>query len=197
MLLVAVNLLLLSFFVLLNALSSEPTSKTERHAGDVLARVREGYDAKAEPPQTGGVLPESGVTSWAEALSRNVQGVMTNRLQLQAETLSQDADRVVMRLPLKDLFQGDQLRDPELIKSLQLATQGARLQWQLAGTAPQVVAQGAQLAALTEAVAMVSASVPELRLIMTPAPTTAPTAAGGLQGLATQHGGQVKGEAAP
>lgn len=197
LLLVAVNLLLLSFFVLLNALSSQPTSKQERHADEVLARVREGYDSKAPRPQQGGALPELPRTAWAEALTRNVQGVMTNRLQFEAEVLSADADRVVLRLPIQTVFAEGQLRDPDLIKALQMAAQGAHLQWQVAGRAPVVVSQGAQLAALTTAVAMIPAARPELRVIITPAPQTAPAAAGGLQGMATQHGGTVEGQAAP
>lgn len=196
MLLVAVNLLLLSFFVLLNALSSQPTSKTEQQADDVLARVREGYDQKApNPREQNGTLPREPVTTWAEAMTSKVQGVLTNRLQLQTEVLQADASRVVIRLPMEALFAGETLIGAELVQSLALASQGAKLTWQLAGPSPAIVAQGAAMAAVAGAVALV-AGPPEVRLVLTPAPATAPTVGNSLNNLADEKGGRVQGEVA-
>ncbi len=197
MLLVAVNLLLLSFFVLLNAMSAQPTSKEEKHADDVLARVREGYDQQA-PKHTnqGNALPQAPVTSWAEAMTSKVQGVMTNRVQLQTEVLEADASRVVVRLPMEALFAGPELIGAELVKSLMLATQGARLEWQLAGNTVAAVSQGAALGAITGGIALM-AGPPEMRIILTPAPTSAPSLGGSLSPLTNAPGVQVQGQSRP
>jgi hypothetical protein len=196
MLLVAVNLLLLSFFVLLNALSSEPTSKTEQQAGDVLARVREGYNQKAaDPREQNGTLPREPVMSWAEAMTSKVQGVMINRVQLQTEVLQADASRVVIRMPLDALFAGENFIGAELVQALALASQGAQLTWQLAGPSPAIVAQGAAVAAVAGGVALVPGP-PEVRLVLIPAPATTPTVGNSLNNLADEKGARVQGEAA-
>lgn len=197
LMLVAVNLLLLSFFVLLNALASAPTSKAERHANDVLARVREGYDDAPKKPSASGGLPQEAVRLWAAQVSQQVQGVLVNRLQIPAEIQPQAADRVVVRIPLQALFAGERLANPELVRALQLALRQATVRWELRGPAAQHVKQAAHLGALVGSVRFSAGKEAEVRLVVMPKIGTPPTAAAGVERMVAPVGASVRGEATP
>lgn len=196
LLLVAVNLLLLSFFALLNALSVGPTGEVAN--GKIAPLGKEsGYDvAAAQPLETGGTAPQVPTAAWVQSTAAQLQGVVVNRFNLRTLPLQTDADRITLTLPIDTLFAKEELANPELIRALMLAARDAQLSWQLQGTEPTVIGQGAALTEVTGKVRL-SAGKPQLKLVVKPTALTNPDVGTGVQNLTEQKGGEVKGEGKP
>ena len=194
LLLVALNLMMLSFFILLNSMSSPPTDDSERHAITVLGRVKEGYDMRQPEVDDKGTIPQVPTASWADDTAKKLHGVVVNRLQLTSVPLTADANRVVLTLPANTLFAGDAFIGAETVRALMLAAQGSRLQWRISGEATSLPAQGAGLAGITGQIAM-QRGQPEVRLVVTPGSSAPPAVGAGVGGIVQPLGGAVEGQA--
>ena len=195
LLLVALNLMMLSFFILLNSMSSPRTDESERHAITVLGRVKEGYDIRQSEVDDNGSIPKVPTASWADETAQKLHGVVVNRLQLSSVPLTADANRVILTLPANTLFAGDVFIGAETVRALMLAAQGSRLQWRLNGEANSLPAHGAALAGITGQVAM-QRGQPEVRLVVVPGNSAPPTVGAGVSGIVQPLGGAVEGQAA-
>lgn len=187
LMLLSLNFLLLSFFILLNSLSTHEAA----HAKNVLARVREGYNVQGPMDAQRGVAPVVAITPWQAPLAARVQGLVLNRLNLQTIPLETDADRLVMEIPLAMLFDGPRLRDPQFVRNIMAAGgREALVRWEILGRWQDqtlLAAQATALAVETDRVA-VSSGNNMLRVTFVPAPATDPDVASTLQSLGIDAG---------
>lgn len=162
MMLLAMNLLLLVFFMMLNATATYGN----KHASEVLGAVREGYDKPGQEGRAAAPLSE-----WQQGVVGRVQGLMIERLELVVPPLGGNAARVVAVMPLERMFGADgRVIQPSVVRNLLQAAGDSRVEWTVSGDVAQrerLAAMMASLAAQTgEARARVGA--PELRIEITP-----------------------------
>ncbi len=134
MMLLSLNLLLLVFFMLLNGMATHG----QRHASEVLAEVRRGYDLPAGGARRDRVdVPEVPLEVWRDNVVARVQGVTMNRLDLRVSLQPGNAGVVELTLPLSSLFDaGGAVVQPELVGNLTAAAGiDSRVTWQVVGTA--------------------------------------------------------------
>jgi len=167
MLLVAVNLLLLSLFALLNSTVPQPENASPTRAVSALDKSRLGAVQYNQGQASPARFHDQPRMAWADVMRGSIQGVVVNQLALQNTTLVADAERVTLTLPEERIFQQDELMVPELIKALQYAAQDALVTWRVYGISPRVVAQGSALAAVTGYVQMLYGT-PRVEMIITP-----------------------------
>jgi hypothetical protein len=196
MLLVAVNLLMLCLFVLLNSLATPPTVDQKKHRQKILAEVQEGYDVVAAEVAEDGTTPTVATTPWAVDMADKLQGVVVNRLRMSAAQMEADATRVIMTLPLENLFAEKQLVGAELVRSLMLAAQGSQLVWTLHAPEENLMDWAPELAAITGQVNLVSEGAPGLKLVVKPGDNVTPSVGRGLQSMGESQGATVQGEGA-
>lgn len=192
-LMVSVNILLLSFFVVLMAI----TVPGKKHAENVLRDVREGYAFKSPESNSNGMAPRVPAGHWSQQQMSNIQGVVVNRLQLQTQPLVADADRVVLTLPAESLFNGGVLHAAEMVQALEMAAADADRQWVITGAAgAELAARGAALAQITGQARMVVAGGKESHVVLVLKPTgfTAPATGSAVQVLGGKAGGVARGE---
>jgi hypothetical protein len=195
MLLVAVNILLLSFFVMLTSMSVPGQS----HAKHVLQDVQNGYPIKT-PTQhdTTGQAPQVPMGMWAEEQAKTIVGIVVNRLNLQTPPLVSSANQVVLILPGNALFQGTTLVQKETIEALKIASQAAAVSWVIRGPAgAQLAGQAAALAQHTGQLVMQPGATTEVLMIVRPLATTAPTVGTAVQTLGRSVNGEATGQTRP
>ncbi|NBV54560.1 MAG: hypothetical protein EBR79_02475, partial [Proteobacteria bacterium] len=167
LMLLSLNFLLLAFFILLNGMATRDQAGRGK---DMLAQVREGYDV-AGPFAEDGTLPRQPRQEWQQGLQVRVQGLVSNRLGLTTVPLEVDAERLVMRFPLGEVFDGEKLRRPEMVRNLMAAAgRDSVVRWEVSGPLAQgaeLAAQAGQLAIETGAVA-VRGGLPEVRAVFIP-----------------------------
>lgn len=196
MLLVAVNLLMLCLFVLLNSLATPPDVDHKKHRQKILAEVQEGYDMVAAEVAEDGTTPTVATTPWAVDMADKLQGVVVNRLRMSAAQMEADATRVIMTLPLDNLFAEKRLVGAELIRSLILASQGSQLTWTLHATPENLMVWAPELAAITGQVNLSTEGPSSLKLVVKPGENVAPSVGRGLQNLGETQGAAIQGEGA-
>lgn len=186
--------LLLCTFILLNSMATKPDPNKENHKQNIFAEVQEGYDIEAPQVAEDGTTPSVPTTPWAVDMADKLQGVVVNRLRLNAAQMESDASRVVITLPISVLFAKDKLVGAELVRALMMAAQGSRMRWQVYGAPADVLAWSGALAAVTGQAEMREANIPVLKVVVTPSAATHPTAGRGLQGVTEAQGATIKGE---
>jgi hypothetical protein len=197
MLLVALNLLMLCLFVLLNSLATTPTPEQKKHQQKILAAVQEGYDVVSPQVAEEATTPLVPTAPWAEDMASKLQGVVVNRLQMNAAQMETDADRVVLTIPLENIFAENKLIGAEVVRALILAAQESSMVWVLDAAPENLMKWAPELAAVTGQVTMQSEGIPALKLIVRPNDDVPPSAGRGLQTIGTTQGASVTGESAP
>jgi hypothetical protein len=204
-LMVTVNMLLLSFFMILTALSAAQQDRLIQGVAVLQAKPEPAEVAVQQPNdadngvQIGGVIPHMPATSWSEKMAKQLQGVVINRLKLNSIPMEADASRVILTLPYNQIFTKDRLVNQELIRALTLATQGSQTVWELTLPSPELASQGAQVAALTGQVNLRSTLTAQkvLKLVVRPGLQTPPSIGYQLEQLGGNQGVTVTGKAAP
>lgn len=133
MMLLSLNLLLLVFFMLLNGMAAHG----QRHASEVLAEVRRGYDLPAGGARQSRVdVPEVPLEVWRDNVVARVQGVTMNRLDLRVSLQPGNAGIIELTLPLNTMFDAaGVVLQPELIGNLATAAgKESSVTWQVVGT---------------------------------------------------------------
>lgn len=188
LMLLALNFLLLAFFILLNSMATRQSS----HSQAVLAKVREGYDI-AGPKTDGGTLPWAPTDPWRDEVGRRVEGVLSNRLRLETIPLEVDGDKLVIKLPMGALFDDTGKVDGAVVRNfLSAAGAGSKLSWRVEGSLagdPSLPARAAALALETGAVEMANGDN-GVRIVFIPGEKTKPDVGGTLQRLGIDAGSE-------
>lgn len=196
LLLLGLNLLLLAFFILLNSMATHGA----RHASDVMARVKEGYNVQGSYTGGDADAPRQPLAYWKQQVTGRMQGVVLNRLGLSTVPLEADANRVEVLIPLETLFSEGEVANPPVVKALNAAAgPESRVVWVMEGASAteETAHQAAALAALG-VVAQVQVSgeappQPRVRVVVVPGVTTPSDRGGQVQRVGTQLGGAVQG----
>lgn len=191
LMLLALNFLLLAFFILLNGLATQE----QGHAKDILEKVREGYDVPGD--EEDGRLPLQPRQEWQRQLQTRIQGLVSNRLGLTTVPLEIEAERMVMRFPVGVIFDGENLRQPEMVRNLAgVAGRDSVMMWELSGP----LERGAELAVQAGKLALEVGKVSvrkgngEVRVVFVPI-GDGPEVGGTLQRLGIEAGAsRVEGE---
>lgn len=191
--LLSLNLLLLVFFMMLNSMGTYGA----RHAEDVLAEVREGYNPKG-PLERGARSPVVAMAAWQEGLSERLDGLNVNRLKLVKPPMEGNARFIDVLLPLEEVFGADgSLAQPATVRNLMAAAGNeSTLLWRVEGDwqdAPRLAKMAASLVDVTGQAQVHSASEPALRLRVTPGAATSPDVGLAVQGVSERSGGSVQG----
>lgn len=187
LMLLAVNLLLVAFFMMLNSISTYGA----QHASDVLAKVREGYDLQG--PLGEGKALTAPKAQWQQGVVQRVQGLMISRLLLNTPPLHGNAAYVDILLPLDAVFDAEgKVKRPAVLRNI-IAAAGveSRLVWQLEGPWQDRKAFSAMLANLAQETGqaqMRGAREARLRVRVLPGVATKADT-----GLAIQQAGEAAG----
>jgi hypothetical protein len=193
MMLLSMNLLLLVFFMMLNSMGTYGA----KHAQDVLAQVREGYDLQG-PLGRNGRAPALPMAAWQQGMSQRLQGLSINRLKLIKPPMEGSAQFLDVVLPLDEVFNKDgSLAQPATIRNL-LAAAGeeSTMVWQVEGdweTAAAMAVMAASLAAQTGQAQVRGGDVAQLRLRVYPGGATSPDIGLAVQRVGEDAGGTAEG----
>lgn len=192
-LLLALNLLLVAFFMMLNSISTYGA----QHANDVLAKVREGYDLQG-PLGKGGKAMSEPKANWQQGVVQRVQGLMVNRLLLRSAPMEGNAAYVDITVPLDAVFDGSgKIKQPAVLRNI-IAAAGpeSQLEWQIEGNWQQVGAYAAMLASLAQETGqaqMKAGPQPLLRVRVVPGLATKADTGLAIQQSGEDAGGTVQG----
>lgn len=193
MMLLSLNLLLLVFFMLLNSMAT----RGAKHAEDVLAEVREGYEQSrvlAGQASQG----ETPLMAWRESAIARLNGVMGNRLELRVSPQEGNAGVIELDMPLASAFNGQgALLQPELVRNV-LAAAGSEstVIWTLRLSRSEGLRASSMMAslALQGADAMfVPSQDNTLRVVVTPGSATLPSMGLNVQNVGEKAGASVRG----
>lgn len=195
MMLLSMNLLLLVFFMLLNSMATYGA----KHAQEVLAEVREGYDRQGKKAEHGDAQAAVGEAqlAWRSGVVQRMHGVVQNNLQLQVPAQMGNASKVEIDLPLDALFDpAGRLARPEVLRNL-VAAAGpeSQVSWQLRGDlqdARLMMAMNALLEETGRAEAM-QASENTVRVSVLPGEATEAARGVQIQRVGEEAGGRVQG----
>lgn len=191
--LLAVNLLLLAFFMMLNSISTYGA----QHANDVLAQVKEGYDLKG-PLAKGGHAMSAPKANWQQGVAQRMQGLMINRLLLNTAPMEGNATYVDVLLPLDAVFAPDgKVRQPQVLRNI-IAAAGveSHLVWQIEGNWQQQNLMAVMLASLAQETGqaqMRGGPKPQLRVRVVPGFATKADTGLAIQQAGEAAGGEVRG----
>lgn len=195
MLLLALNLLLLVFFMMLNSMATYGA----KHAEDVLAKVREGYSVIAPKDMAGtSDVPEVQMVAWRTSLLGRMQGIVMTRIDLRVLPQEGSADKVEIEVPLGAVFDADgQVTGPEFVRNMEAAAgEESHVLWQLRGdwaVAEPMAKRAAALAAVARHVEITAGKENGLRVIIAPGAGTKSQMGLQVQGVGETVGGGVKG----
>jgi|GEM_PF-7006066 len=189
--LLSMNLLMLTFFMMLNSMSTYG----DQHAKDVLASVREGYDRKGSV--AGGHVPVVMRPNWHRDTLGRLMGLQVSRLQVRSVPLPGSAKALEVTLPLDAVFDASgRVQDPALIHNLTAAAGSeSQLTWQIEAPAdkPALPMMMASLAVETGEARYAVADTPLLRLHMVPGSGTNPNVGLAVQAVGEAGGGLAHG----
>ena len=194
MMLLSLNLLLLVFFVLLSSMATY----SDRHASEVLARVREGYDTPGPKQRDGVNVPEVPMAVWRAGIVSRMQGISINRIDLRVSPQQGSANKVQVTLPLTSVFGADgKVLEPELLRNLAAAAgPESRVIWQVVGRWQDTATFTPMVAALATDVGeaeFVAGDEAVLRVEVTPGAATRPSMGLQVQDVGEAAGAVVKG----
>lgn len=191
MMLLSLNLLLLVFFMLLNSMATY----SDRHASEVLAKVREGYDLPGPAMNAESNLPEVPTEAWRAGIVTRLQGITLNRIELRVLPQQGSANKVEVTLPLSAVFDAQgQIIAPEFLRNLASAAgPESTVKWQIVGTwkdADRYALMAAALATETGEAEFTEGSEQLVRVTVVPGAATRPQ-----MGLQVQDVGEAAGAA--
>lgn len=100
MLMLALNLIILAFFILLNGMAMD----TEAKAKAAYDSLKEGFSSNEKGAGLGDADTDELLKPWQLGLNPLLQGVIHNALQISTPDIKVDADQILLTVPLKVLF---------------------------------------------------------------------------------------------
>jgi hypothetical protein len=195
MMLLSLNLLLLVFFMMLNSMATYGA----KHAEDVLAQVRAGYNVPSPHGKQGdGDVTEVPFASWRNGLVGRMQGMVMNRIDLRVLPQEGSAGKVEIEMPMGSIFAPDgTVNHPETVKNMMAAAGSeSKVIWQVKAdwTQPEKFSRYAgSLAAQGVHVRVVGDKDQGLRVIVVPGSGTKSAMGLQVQAVGEDAGGMVKG----
>lgn len=199
--LLSLNFILLSFFIVLVSMASAHQSKKDLVVAGVGVKFARPHN-DVSPQPAGPFMPHVGESGWQAQLTAQVLGMVTNRLAVPTPDVEADAQKLTVKLPLGAVFQGARLNEngekvlPDLVQLG--ASAGASVEIWLDETAePALVKQHVQ--ALTAVAPAVPVGLRNngsgLRVVYRAQEGVQSENLGRLPGAASNAGGEVRGEA--
>lgn len=198
MMLLSLNLLLLVFFMLLNSMATYG----KRHADEVLAEVRAGYNLPGQGNlRESQSVPEVAMAAWRAGIVSRLQGVVTNRIDLITPPQQGSAGKVEMVLPVSALFDANgKLAKGEVVRNIAAAAGSeSRVTWQVvgnwngAGMEARVANMVAQLAVEAGSAESVMGKDEALKVLVVPGLATKAAIGVQVQQVGEEAGGNVRG----
>lgn len=100
MLMLALNLIVLAFFILLNAMATD----TEAKAKAAYDSLKQGFSSQQKGVGLGDADTDDRVPPWQIGLNANLQGVLHNALQISTPDMKADADQIALMVPGSAVF---------------------------------------------------------------------------------------------
>ncbi|HEX2859348.1 MAG TPA: hypothetical protein VHP58_04025 [Alphaproteobacteria bacterium] len=197
--LLSLNFILLSFFIVLVAIATAHKGKKELALAGVAAEFARASNASPQPK--GPFLPHAGDSGWQNQVSAQVMGMVANRLAIHTPEIEADAARLVVKLPLGAIFNGAVLTDaaqktlPDLVQ-LGVSADASVEIWLDESASPAALAQHMQLLAeVAPAVALgAQGTGAQVRLVYRDREKNSSEDLGRLPAAATGMGGEIHGE---
>jgi hypothetical protein len=198
--LLALNFILLSFFIMLVSMASGHKGRKDLALAAMAAQFDQPHDEVTSQPE-GTFLPHAGASAWQPQLSVQLLGMVPNLLPVPTPEVEADANDLIVKLPLKALFEEGKLTDaaqkalPNLLQLGSVAHAHAEVWLGLDNTSSELATQRLQALAAVVAEAPLGLYLGgELKIVYRPDGTTADNAnLGRLPGAAGAAGGEVHG----
>lgn len=108
-LMLSLNFILLSFFIVLVSMATAHTSKKELALAGISAEFRQQDESTPQP--SGPFLPHQGASGWQQQISVQVLGMVASFPGVSTPEMETTADRLLVRLPLAAVFSGTELTE--------------------------------------------------------------------------------------
>jgi hypothetical protein len=201
--LLSLNFILLSFFIVLNSLARAHGEKQTLALASLAQALDTAGPPSAVPAPPGPAAPHAGPSGWQPQLSTEVLGMVSNQLAVGTPELESDAGRLLAVLPVDAIFNGAALKPaaattlPNLLALAEPA--GAQAEIWLRGPDLAAPLQAQRLKALTALPGIAGfragVTVGEPAVVVTfRGPAGSAENLGRLPGAAAAAGGTVHGE---